>query len=982
MAEQVGEIYYTVDFQTETMTRKVPQAEKALDQLDQGFKKTDRSAGQLNNGLSSLAKAISAVIAASALRDMARLVQSYQEMAERVQMATSSQAEYEMVQKRLLATANGTYRNLAEAQELFIRTNASLRSLGYNTSQALDVMDSLSYSFVTNATSADRANAAITAVSKAFNTGKVAADQWETISNAIPTVIEQIATASGKGADEIRALGAAGKLTARDLSEGLRKSLDANAEAASKMAVNLTDAGVRMRTALQITLVALEEQTGALQTFTDTLVSAADMMIEFAGSAGGIETIMTAVTLAATSTAAVLAGRLVMSLSASAAGFYASTIAAGAKARADLAAAQAAAAAAAQELILATAAERAAVGLSTHAAAATRLAAAQTTATAATTALTAAQQRMAGVATIATTAMAGLRTVMAFLGGPVGIALLAAGAIFTFATNARDAKAPTDDLTKSVRDLTDAQRELAKFEASERLQKLGEEAKRLSKDIEGATALMKRADVNTGTDQFQRALAERRVELEKVNAEIQTYAQRLKDLQDYKPPETPAGGGTPGEPPAPTTTPDGQKRLQEMRDEIELAKLTGEARARLQAIQRLGAEATDEERAEAEKLATTLYKLEEAQRQAKGGREQLTDAQKESKQAEDELARAQESDAQTLANLREQLYQTTLTTEQLRDRKAELSLSSYATPEQIEEVKRLNAELAATEELQKRRASFGQGDVRSQILGNVSPLSGGQFDNQQERYEAERKAEEQRYTEQQQGLVEALELQLVTKEQYQQLELEMHQAHSDRLYQIDKARTEMQLQTWAQGFGQMSQSLSAFATQFADENSAMFKVAKAAAVAQALINTYQAATGAMAAMSTIPIVGPALGIAAAAAAVAGGMAQVAAIRSQSAPGRLYGGPVQAGGAYRINENGAPEVYQAANGRQYMLPNSRGEVISNADATGQGGGYGQQAAAPITVNQTVNVTGEVSRYTTRQLARKTEQQQRVARGRLG
>jgi tape measure domain-containing protein len=982
MAEQVGEIYYTVDFQTEQMTRKVPQAEKALDQLDQGFKKTDRSASQLNSGLSGLAKAISAVIAASALRDMARLVQSYQEMAERVQMATSSQAEYEMVQKRLLATANGTYRNLAEAQELFIRTNASLQSLGYNTGQALDVMDSLSYSFVTNATSADRANAAITAVSKAFNTGKVSVDQWETITAAIPSIIEQVATASGKGADQIRLLGSTGKLTARDLSEGLRKSLETNSEAADKMAVNLTDAGVRMRTALQITLVALEEQTGALQTFTDTLVSAADMMIEFAGSAGGVETIMTAVSLAATSTAAVIAGRLVMSLSASAAGFYASTIAAGAKARADLAAAQAAAAAAAQELILAAAAERAAVGLSTHAAAATRLAAAQATATAATTTLAAAQQRMAGVATIATTALTGLRTVMAFLGGPVGIALLAAGAIFTFATRAREAKAPTDDLTKSVRDLTDAQRELAKFEASERLQKLGEEAKRLARDIEGAAALMKRADVSTGTDQFQRALAERRVELEKVNGEIQTYAQRLKDLQNYQAPATPTGGNAPGEPAAPTTTPDGQKRLQQMRDEIELAKLTGEARARLQAIQRLGADATDEERAEAEKLATTLYNLEEAQKRAKGGREQLTDAQKDAKQAEDDLARAQESDAKTLADLQEALYQTTLTTEQLRDRKAELSLSSYATPEQIEEVKRLNAELAATEELQKRRASFGEGDVRSQIVGNVSPLSGGQFDNQQERYEAERKAEEQRYAEQQQRLTEALELQLVTKEEYQALELEMYQAHSDRLYQIDKARTEMQLQAWAQGFGEMSRNLSAFATQFADENNAMFKVAKAAAVAQAIINTYQAATGAMASMSAIPIVGPALGIAAAAAAVAGGMAQVAAIRSQSAPGRLYGGPVQAGGAYRINENGAPEVYQAANGRQYMLPNSRGEVISNADATGQGGGYGQQAAAPITVNQTVNVTGEVSRYTAKQLARKTEQQQRVARSRLG
>lgn len=55
-----------------------------------------------------------------------------------------------------------------------------------------------------------------------------------------------------------------------------------------------------------------------------------------------------------------------------------------------------------------------------------------------------------------------------------------------------------------------------------------------------------------------------------------------------------------------------------------------------------------------------------------------------------------------------------------------------------------------------------------------------------------------------------------------------------------------------------------------------------------------------------------------------------------AGGRQYGGPVAAGSMYRINENGAPEIYQGANGQQYMLPNSRGEVISNRDATSGGG----------------------------------------------
>lgn len=40
--------------------------------------------------------------------------------------------------------------------------------------------------------------------------------------------------------------------------------------------------------------------------------------------------------------------------------------------------------------------------------------------------------------------------------------------------------------------------------------------------------------------------------------------------------------------------------------------------------------------------------------------------------------------------------------------------------------------------------------------------------------------------------------------------------------------------------------------------------------------------------------------------------------------------------YRVNEGGAPEIFNAAGGKQYMMPNTRGEVVSNKDATGGGG----------------------------------------------
>uniref|UniRef100_UPI003F58279D tape measure protein n=1 Tax=Vibrio cholerae TaxID=666 RepID=UPI003F58279D len=207
MAIDAGTVYYTVDARTQKALDESEKLGVSLNKTSKEMHELDGKTKQLNSSFSKLATVIKTVIAAAALRQAADLVQSYQEMSERVQMATSSTAEFEEVQKRLLKTSNGTYRRLSEAQELYILTADSLRSMGYSTQQAIDVQDSMSYAFVKNATSVDRADAAINAFTKSVNTGRVAADQWQTLVAAIPTVIDDIATATGKTSAEIRALG-------------------------------------------------------------------------------------------------------------------------------------------------------------------------------------------------------------------------------------------------------------------------------------------------------------------------------------------------------------------------------------------------------------------------------------------------------------------------------------------------------------------------------------------------------------------------------------------------------------------------------------------------------------------------------------------------------------------------------------------------------------------------------------------------------
>ena len=81
------------------------------------------------------------------------------------------------------------------------------------------------------------------------------------------------------------------------------------------------------------------------------------------------------------------------------------------------------------------------------------------------------------------------------------------------------------------------------------------------------------------------------------------------------------------------------------------------------------------------------------------------------------------------------------------------------------------------------------------------------------------------------------------------------------------------------------------------------KAGKALAISQALISTYQSATSSYASLAPIPFVGPALGFAAAGAAVAGGLKQIQAIKKTKVPGGGGGGG--GGGAIPSAPSAAP-----------------------------------------------------------------------------
>ena len=168
----------------------------------------------------------------------------------------------------------------------------------------------------------------------------------------------------------------------------------------------------------------------------------------------------------------------------------------------------------------------------------------------------------------------------------------------------------------------------------------------------------------------------------------------------------------------------------------------------------------------------------------------------------------------------------------------------------------------------------------------------------------------------------------LSAEQRAQLRIDSDQAaenleakHQLNLKKIDDTANKGKMNALKSGLGQLSSLMNS-------ENRKAFEVGKAAATANAVIKTYEAATGAYAALAGIPIVGPALGAIAAAAAVAAGLANVQAIQSTTF-GSKGAGAASGGGIPNVGGGAAPVPQQGFQPQQQQTGGTEVTIILQA-----------------------------------------------------
>lgn len=456
------------------------------------------------------------------------------------------------------------------------------------------------------------------------------------------------------------------------------------------------------------------------------------------------------------------------------------------------------------------------------------------------------------------------------------------------------------------------------------------------------------AQLQNGSKRSQEAAKKR---LDSLNAEIKAMQDaRIEAIKAQN-----GGGGTSAGKPAPTTTADGQKAIEQLAEQNQQLRAQGVERAKIIALQKLGAGATQQEKDAAVALAVENFNLQEAEKarnktSADGAAQRKRDDEAAAaaiRRENEEAKRGFEANQKVIQGLALELANAALKGEELAVAQAKAKLNKFASPEDVAEVERLTRAIVQQQQVIANKQLAGQIDPfvgaqqqRDQRLADIQTLEQAEILSAQRVNELKLQAETT-YQEQVRALQEETFRQASVGNDLLIGTLNtLQQASSQAFVGLVTGATDGREAVQALAGAILNQGVSALVEmgfQYV-KNAIMGQTAAAAATATGIATAGALATAyaTPAALASLASFGANAAPASAGIASTVGLAQGLAVGA-----RQYGGPVSAGSLYRVNEDGAPEIFNAAGGKQYMMPNTRGEVVSNKDATAQGG-----APAPV------------------------------------
>ena len=279
MATSLGTIYYEVDAKTGQLLVAQRQADQAFDSIERGAKRADRQVNTLKTSIKALSRVIHLLLAAEAVRQFIDMAEQAKMLRVKIKLLTGEAEATERVFNRLKDISKETGQSLKDTGALWQGLAISLKNTSATEGQVLNLVSTLQKLGNLGGVSAEQLSNSMLQFRQAIDAGVLQAEEFNSIRDNTPTIIQEMARQMGLSMGQFRAEMLDGKITAERMLNAIQA---ATQETNEKFAQLPRTSGMAFNE-LKVEVMGLVEQLDDLFGISDGVVTAIDLIT------GGVE---------------------------------------------------------------------------------------------------------------------------------------------------------------------------------------------------------------------------------------------------------------------------------------------------------------------------------------------------------------------------------------------------------------------------------------------------------------------------------------------------------------------------------------------------------------------------------------------------------------------------------------------------------------------------------------------------------------------
>ena len=201
---------------------------KEIERLEKSFERSTTKAEKFRSTLGGLKGAIVSFGVAALTKRMIGQAASFQQTQIRLKALSTEYGEFGKIQQLVKDNAKTFNLSQAEAASQFSDIYARLRPLNKTLEEVQTVYKGFNATAIASGTSAAAASGAFLQLSQALGSGRLAGDEFRSVSEQIPGILGLVADEMGVAVSELKKLGSEGKITSDILINALAKGFEKN----------------------------------------------------------------------------------------------------------------------------------------------------------------------------------------------------------------------------------------------------------------------------------------------------------------------------------------------------------------------------------------------------------------------------------------------------------------------------------------------------------------------------------------------------------------------------------------------------------------------------------------------------------------------------------------------------------------------------------------------------------------------------------